>query len=107
LGKALLSESQINNLPINNEKHIRMLLGNAYLLVENYPDAKRKYGEVLEMKPSHTLRGMTFNNLAVASWWHKNPMFPSHASKFEYEEVRINRDFNQTKELLMNSIGAL
>lgn len=44
LGKALLSESQINNLPINNEKHIRLLLGNAYLLVDNYADAKKKYG---------------------------------------------------------------
>lgn len=59
------------------------------------------------MKPSHILRGMTFNNLAVACWWHKNPMFPSPAAKVEYEEVRLNRDFNQTKELLMNSIGAL
>ena len=53
-----------------------MLLGNAYLLVDNLPDAKKKYGEVLEMKPFDSLRGKTLNNLAVACWWHKNPMFP-------------------------------
>jgi hypothetical protein len=53
-----------------------MLLGNAYLLVDNFADAKRKYGEVLELKPSAELRGKTLNNLSVASWWHKNPMFP-------------------------------
>jgi hypothetical protein len=53
-----------------------MLLGNAYLLVDNFADAKRKYGEVLELKPLAELRGKTLNNLSVASWWHKNPMFP-------------------------------
>jgi len=53
-----------------------MLLGNAYVLVENYADAKKKYGEVLEMKPSHSIRGKTLNNLSVACWWHKNPLFP-------------------------------
>lgn len=52
-----------------------MLLGNAYLFVDNYADAKRKYGEVLEMKPTPQLRGKTLNNLSVASWWQKNPMF--------------------------------
>lgn len=53
-----------------------MLLGNAYLLVDNFPDAKKKYGEVLEMKPTNLLRGKTLNNLSIACWWHKNPMFP-------------------------------
>ncbi len=30
-----------------------------------------------------------------------------HEISINYEEIRINRDFKQTKELLMNSIGAL
>ena len=30
-----------------------MLLGNCYLLVDNFSDAKKKYGEVLEIKPNH------------------------------------------------------
>ena len=63
---------------------------------------------MLELKPTPALRGKTLNNLSVASWWHKNPMFPiQHEISINYEEMRINRDFKQTKELLMNSIGAL
>lgn len=52
-----------------------MLLGNGYLLIGNNPDAKKKYGQVLEMKPTHRLKGMIMNNLAVACWWHKNPLY--------------------------------
>ena len=73
----------------------------------NYVDSKKKYGEVLEMKPTNKLRGITMNNLAVACWWHKNPLYKDVITDMEYEEARINRDFKQTKELLMNAVGAL
>ena len=60
-------------------------MGNGYLLVDNFADAKKKYGEVLEMKPSHGLRGKTLNNLSVASWWHKNPLFPVQGEGSKYD----------------------
>lgn len=60
------------------------------------------------MKPNHYLKGMALNNLSIACWWHKNPMFGArYGNEMEYEEVRMNRDFRQTKELLMNAIGAV
>ncbi len=61
------------------------MLGNCYLLVDLYPDAKKKYSETIEMKPQHNIKGMAFNNLAVACWWHKNPLFkPNFAHNIAY-----------------------
>jgi hypothetical protein len=50
------------------------------------------------MKPTANLKGKVLNNLSIACWWHKNPIFPKETSvRLEYEEARINRDFKQSK----------
>ena len=63
-------------LPVNYRKQFQFSLGNAYLLLGNYADAKLKYAECLDSAPNSRLKNMVINNLAVACWWQKNPLFP-------------------------------
>jgi hypothetical protein len=37
------------------------------------------------MKPTNIIRAMTLNNLSIACWWHKNPLYKNILS--EKEEI--------------------
>lgn len=60
------------------------------------------------MSPNFNLKGMAQNNLALACWWHKNPINKAQQINdyVKYDENRINRDFKQTKEIFMNSLAS-
>lgn len=61
-------------MSLRHKKLFLFNLGNAYFLVGNYADAKIKYSECLETDPNHDLKVRAYNNLALACWWHKNPV---------------------------------
>ena len=62
-------------MPISHSKEFEFNLANAYLLEGNYPDAKKRYWSCLDSEPNPKLKSWATNNLAIACWWHKNPMF--------------------------------
>lgn len=69
VGKALLSEEEIEKIPYVLQKQLIFNLGTAYLLEGNYRDAKKRFREVLKLQPNNHLRGMALNNLALAYRW--------------------------------------
>ncbi|CAK57531.1 unnamed protein product (macronuclear) [Paramecium tetraurelia] len=62
LGKALLSEMQRENVPLGYQKQYLYFLGTAYLLKENYTDAKSRMRECLASDPSNQLKGWAYNS---------------------------------------------
>jgi hypothetical protein len=63
-------------MSLKHKKHFLFCLANAYFLVGNYGDAKARYSECIDNDPSRELKVRALNNLALACWWHKNPLFP-------------------------------
>ncbi|CAD8082192.1 unnamed protein product [Paramecium primaurelia] len=113
LGKALLSEMQRENVPLGYQKQFLYFLGTAYLLKENYTDAKSRLRECLASDPSNQLKGWAYNSLAVASWWHKFPSLREFVSDDEEETgpqqsdipaENIDADFENVIPLFKKSI---
>ncbi|CAD8115906.1 unnamed protein product [Paramecium sonneborni] len=112
LGKALLSEMQRENVPLGYQKQFLYFLGTAYLLKENYTDAKSRLRECLASEPSNQLKGWAYNSLAVASWWHKFPSLREFVSDDEEETgpeqsipaENIDSDFENVIPLFKKSI---
>lgn len=73
LCKALLQHEK-EDMPIIHAKKFAFNLANAYLLSGNYIDSKKRYSQLLESDPQGTLKAYILNNLALACWWHKNPL---------------------------------
>ncbi|KRW98750.1 Cyclic nucleotide-binding protein [Pseudocohnilembus persalinus] len=122
LGKALLSQNEIKNIPVIYQKYFQFNLGTAYLLKGNFVDAKRRLRECLVMKPNNQLKGYALNNLAVASWWHKHPNFRDEEDEMddegpvspdiikkineneEYSFEQIDKDFENVIPLLKRAL---
>jgi tetratricopeptide (TPR) repeat protein len=64
-------------MSLRHKKQFLFNLGNAYFLVGNYSDAKARYSECIESDPNTQLKVKAYNNLALACWWHKNPLVSS------------------------------
>lgn len=62
-------------MSLKHKKLFQFNLANAYFLVGNYIDAKSKYFECLSNTPDNELKSRVYNNLALACWWNKNPLF--------------------------------
>ena len=78
-------------------------LANAYLLAGNYEDAKKKYYEMLDADPQGYVKAYAYNNLALACWWHKNPIFSNE--KFTLtDEKKVKKDFDQVQGLFSESL---
>jgi len=43
LGRALLTDKEVDNMSVGHKKQFLFNLGNAYFLVGNYSDAKARY----------------------------------------------------------------
>lgn len=64
-------------MPLRHKKQFLFNLGNAYFLMGNYSDAKARFSECIESDPNPLLKVKALNNLALACWWHKNPLVAS------------------------------
>jgi hypothetical protein len=62
-------------MSLKHKKLFQFNLANSYFLVGNYADAKSKYFECLSNGPDSDLKSRIYNNLGLACWWHKNPLF--------------------------------
>ena len=71
LGKALLSEIQIEKLPFNYENEYKFLLGTMYSLNKNYIDADQKLRSLITTTNNFNLKGLALNNLSVNLWQNK------------------------------------
>ncbi|EGR30945.1 hypothetical protein IMG5_120510, partial [Ichthyophthirius multifiliis] len=83
LGKALLSENERKKIPPQYQNLFTFNLGTAYLLKGNFVDSKQRLRECITSNPNILLKGQALNNLAVASWWHKNPNYQDSEIKDE------------------------
>lgn len=101
-------------IPFSYVKQFTLNLGTAYLLKENYVDAKARLRECLMSEPNHILRGQALNNLAVACWWHKYPNVREFLSDEEEKAEplvteqnyqNIDNDFQNVIPLLKRSIN--
>lgn len=105
LGKALLTDKETENMSLKHKKQFLFQLGNAYFLVGNYPDAKSKYSECLDADPSSELKSRVLNNLGLACWWHKNPLFPEKAVESQKLKVdSIDSDFKQSRDIFLKAL---
>jgi tetratricopeptide (TPR) repeat protein len=93
LGKALLTEKEVEGMSLRHKKLFLFNLGNAYFLSGNYADAKRRYSECINSEPARELRVRAYNNLGLACWWHKNPLF---GEKVEGGET-VDADYRQSR----------
>ena len=55
---------------------------------------------MLDANPQGNLKSYAYNNLALACWWHKNPIIEE-----ETADTATEKDFNQTNQLLSTSIS--
>eukprot|EP01017_Pseudomicrothorax_dubius_P039200 TRINITY_DN597_c0_g1_i2.p1 TRINITY_DN597_c0_g1~~TRINITY_DN597_c0_g1_i2.p1 ORF type:complete len:469 (+),score=125.43 TRINITY_DN597_c0_g1_i2:73-1479(+) len=57
------------------KRNLRLVLGTTLLMNGNLEEAKEQFAEILDSQPDPLNKGYTFNNLAVALWWAKHPVF--------------------------------
>ena len=108
LGKALLSDDEITEIPPIIQKEIIFNLGTAYLLSGNLKDAKARYRELLLQEPNYRLRGMALNNLALCYWWQKIPCYED-LDRFETgeEDEVVDKEFGLVVPMMKKSLKAL
>lgn len=94
----MLTDKEQEMMSMAQKKWFLYLLGNAYFLVGNYGDAKARYSECMDSDPGADLRWKVYNNLAVACWWHKNPLFPGKVVESSTHQAElIDSQFVQTR----------
>ena len=72
LGKALLSEEEIDNIPFSLQNNISFLIGTAYILNQNFEDGQNKLKNIILESGNDELKGLCFNNLALATFIDEN-----------------------------------
>jgi tetratricopeptide (TPR) repeat protein len=94
-------------LTLKHRKLFLFNLANAYFLVGNYEDAKRRYSECLESQPGSDLKAKAYNNLALACWWSKNPLVAEQqVQPAKHRGSSVDSDFKQAKGLFLKAIEA-
>ncbi|KAM3130809.1 hypothetical protein pb186bvf_017104 [Paramecium bursaria] len=113
LGKALLSPSEKQQIPLLHQKLFMFNIGTAYLLKQNYADAKYWLQECLSHEPNNMLKGWTLNNLGLATWWHRYPIIKQfniddNPNEFvvqpDYSTEQIKKDFESASYLFRKSL---
>jgi tetratricopeptide (TPR) repeat protein len=92
-------------MPIGHSKLFQFNLATAYLLAGNYNDSKSRFWRCLETDPQGRLKAYLYNNLALACWWHKNPLEQIRDEAEILDREKVEKDFLQTKELLAKSVA--
>ena len=91
-------------MSLKHKKVFQFNLANAYFLVGNYADAKIKYSECLASDPDAELKSRVLNNLGLACWWHKNPLFDEKTIETQRNQEQIDSDYKQSRGLLLKAI---
>lgn len=73
LSQALLSEEEVESIPVNQENQIRFIQGTALLLGEQFEKANETLKEVYLQTSDDSLKGACTNNFAVAQWFGQLP----------------------------------
>lgn len=58
---------------------------------------------MLDADPQGNLKSYAYNNLALACWWHKNPIHSTASA--EHSSSKVEDDFNKTKDIFSISIS--
>lgn len=96
LCKALLLKEK-EDMPNSHIKLFNFNIGTAYLLAGNYTDAKNRLSKCIDTEPLGKLKSYAYNNLALACWWHKNPIELVRDNIESADNSKVEKDFSQVK----------
>ena len=92
-------------MSLSHKKQFLFNLANAYFLLGNYADAKARYGQCIEADPNPQLKTRAYNNLALACWWHKNPLLPEQqVQAADHRMDMVDGEFRQTREIFLKAL---